>query len=514
MMPPIKLLRRLVVRIYQYLVMLPWFLLELLLRFLYGFRVEGMQNVPRKGPFITLLSEFGLLCVLYSGWASIMLLKDLFFQAPGKVLAYMQEELWAFSYFRRAARLAGFLRPLIPHSAGGLALSLLDGWRVLQEGGIVFLNTEGDMPWDGRPLPIQPGAAWLGLHTAAPLLPVICSASAYDIWPRWQTRPSLHGRVVLRIGQPFKLCDTPQMRITDQDLEKANSRIRAEIDQLRYGVEGITGWVGSPLQHGAPLEQPVRLGPELRVAARQAVPLARDADYATNNFQTPVWRRGIALLLWRCPVCHTNDALAHKHPWFRPQSVACRACGTRWAIHRMPGKDFRLQVVDGPTDLIGLDMALSSWYDEMKRGFEPLPISVSNPNLLPGEEVYLEASRVSLLPHRPNALFDVWTGREAPQVQAPGRPSLADWDSIGEGRLLLTSQRLLWVSPQGELDFYWSSVRAVYLWVINTLGIRYGAAPYRFYLGQENGLKWLTYAGTVAQRVAAQNGHKVTLSSF
>jgi hypothetical protein len=170
--------------------------------------------------------------------------------------------------------------------------------------------------------------------------------------------------------------------------------------------------------------------------------------------------------------------------------------------------------VEGPSDLVGLSMALSTWYDEMKRSFQPAPLSVSGVDLAPEEQVYLEANDVSLSPHRPNALFDGWTGREPPETQSAGRLQLADWPSVGKGRLLLTNHRLLWQESRRELDFRWSSVTAVYVWLLNTLGIRYGTAQYRFSLGREVGLKWLTYAGTMAKQTAEREGHKVTVSAF
>jgi hypothetical protein len=436
---------------------------------------------------------------------SIKLLLDRFYESPDKVVTYVQEELFAFSYFRGAADQTKFMRALIPHSAGRLALGLLEGYRVLRKGGLVVINPEGDMAWDGRPLPIGSAAAWLGLHTAVPLLPVIPAASAYDIWPRWRILPSLRGRAVLRIGPTFRLCDTPQERVTDQDLERANARIREVFDQLRYGPEGLEGWIGPARRNGTPLEEPVELRarPELVVA-----------DPAVREEEGSVWRRGIALVLWRCPVCSTDDALHHERPLFGAQSIRCRACETHWHVDRVVGKDFRLEVVEGPTDLVGLDMALSTWYDEMKGNFLPSPIRVSGVDLLPDEEVYLRASGVSLSPHRPNALFGGWNGREPPETQPRGRSQLADWPSIGKGRLLVTNQRLLWQGPERELDFKWSSVKAVSLWILNTLGIRYGTAPYRFSLDQEVGLKWLTYAGTMAKQAAEREGRKITTSAF
>jgi hypothetical protein len=306
------------------------------------------------------------------------------------------------------------------------------------------MNPEGDMRWDGRPLPIGSAAAWLALHTGAPILPVVPSASAYDIWPRWRMLPSLRGRVILRVGRPFSLCDTPQARVTDEDLEKANARIREAFDELRYGPEGLEGWIGPSRRNGRSLEEPIEL---------RSRPELVDAGRRPHRDSGPLWKRGIALVLWRCPVCGTDDALVHERPWFGPPTVGCRACETGWKVRRLVGKDFRLEVVEGPADLVGLDMALSTWYDEMKRNFRPSPLSVSGVDLEPDEEVYLRADDVSLSPHRPNALFDGWTEREPPETQPSGPPQLADWPSIGGGPLLLTNRRLLWQGPQGELDF-------------------------------------------------------------
>jgi hypothetical protein len=180
----------------------------------------------------------------------------------------------------------------------------------------------------------------------------------------------------------------------------------------------------------------------------------------------------------------------------------------------VPERDFRLRIVAGAPGLVGLEMALTRWYDEMKRDFTPVPIRAANVDLLPGEDLYLEASGVSLAPHKPSPLFEEgWSGREAPQEQ-PGQMQVGEWESIGEGRLLLTSHRMIWQGPDRELDFNWSRMRAVYLWLRNTLGCLYGTARYRLALGQELGLKWLTYAGTLARKAERDTGFELTLSPF
>ena len=499
--------RQLFIRVRRILINGPWNLAAFFCRLMYGFHVVGAENIPPEGPFILVLQERAPIAMLVSGWISIVLLNRVLSDGTCDTMSYLQEDLFAFGYFREALgpRARGHYAALIPHSAGRLALSLLDGYRVLRDGGIVIMNPEGDAPWDGRPLPIGHALAWLGLYSAAPIVPALCTVGAYDIWPRWQPGPNLRGRMGLKVGQPFRLCDVPQERVTEEDLVGATARIRAEFDQIVYGPGGLSEWAGPPLRDGRPVEQPIWL-------CRASDPVMMSPE--VNSTSIPLWKRGLALLLWRCPVCGTSDALLHERPRFRPQTLRCQACGVRWQVQHVVGKDFRLRVVEGPADLVGLDMAVSTWYDEMKRGFQPTPISASGVDLLAGEEVYLEARDVPLLPYRPNALFEGWTEREAPQAQPRGRHQLADWASIGEGRLLLTSQRLLWQGPQGEVDFMWPSTTAISIFMLNVLGIRYGTAPYRLLLGQEMGLKWLTYAGTLAQQVPRQSGHKCTVSPF
>jgi 1-acyl-sn-glycerol-3-phosphate acyltransferase len=481
----------------------PWHLAAGLFRLAYGFHVEGAEHAPRQGPFILAISEHSLIAMLVSGWIALVQFEEAFRRTPGNVVAYMQEELFALGFFRKAfsEKSAGKYAALVPHSAGRLAFNLLDGYKALQAGGIISLNPEGDMPWDGRPLPIRHALAWLALHTAAPIVPALCSPGAYDIWPRWQLLPSRRGNLVLHIGKPFKLTETPRAQVSERELEECSQFLAQQFIELRYGPKGIAGWMGAPRKNGVVLTAPVKI-------AHVSVPLP------ANFKRLPMLKQGIAQVLWRCPICRTDDALFHKRPWFRTPTVECQVCGTRWKIQRVIGKDFRLQVIDGAPDLIGLEMSLAAWYDEMKKGFMLVPQKQADTPVAPGEHVYLQADGVKLLPYRPNALFETWDAREPPKTQLPGRHAMADWQSIGEGRLTLTNERMLWQSPQRELDFQWSSISSLTIWLINTLGVRYGTAPYRFDLGTENGLKWMTYAGTLAQRAAEKAGRKIQLSPF
>ncbi len=489
------------------LLIAPWRFVAFLLRILYGFHVKGASNLPERGPFILGLNEYSPLGFLTSGYISAVMLKKFLNEQGDNAVSYMQEELWRSSYFRDALgeQTEGYRYALAPHAAGQLTLGLLSGYRVLRRGGIVVLNPEGDMPWEGRPLPTGGAMAWLGLHAAVPVVPALCSVSCYDIWPRCQLTPYLTGRLFIKVGKPFKLTEVPREDVTEEEIKQATARVAAEFDRVRYGPGGLDEWIGPPTQNGKPV--PLLLLQLCR-------PRPAGDGHPPSLARIPLIRRGIAQTLWRCPICQTDDALVHERPFLRPQIVRCQACAARWQVRRISGRDFRLILVNGPPDLVGLDMALSTWYECMAREFRLSPLSVSGVDLLPGEQVYLEACDVPLLPYRPNPLFDGWTGREPPKKQTAGRRELADWKSLGNGRLLITSHRLLWAGAERELDFNWASVTAVYNWALNSLGIRYGTMMYRFGLGQENGLKWLTHTGTVARQAADRDGHTISISPF
>ncbi len=502
--PPKRPLKR---RIRATLIRSPWMMAASMGRAFYGFHVEGKENVPAQGPYIVWVTEQGLIGMLLSGYIALSLLEEHFEKSPVKPVTYMQEELWKLKYFREAlgSKARGTYRPLVPHSAGKLALNLLDGYRGLNNKGIVVLNPEGEATWDGSPVPIKRSIAWLALRTAAPLLPTLPNMGCYEIWPRWQAGPGRRGRLKLTVGKPFTLVDEPMSEVSEEDVDRALVRVRAEYERIVYGPKGVSGWAGPVLRNGKQVaEEQVVLRPPARPLSPvpQAVP------------EIPARKRGIAQLLWQCPVCHTDDSLAHRHPRFRSQSVTCQACGTRWELKSVPGHDFRLKVTTGEPDLVGLDMPVSTWYAHMKRAFRPASISVPGVELWPAEQVHLERADVELVPYRPNALFDNWTGRQPPRTQPLGHHELADWDVIGKGRLLLTNRRLLWQGSQGELDFEWPSVTAVYLWMASTLGIKYGSASYRFNLGSAQPLKWLFYAGETARKQAELDGHKLTVSYY
>lgn len=103
---------------------------------------------------------------------------------------------------------------------------LLRAYRLVQRGTALSIAAEGEITWDGRlQRPLAPGAAWLALRSGAPVVPVV-SLGGYDLQPRWQMdRIRLRGRLTIRVGRPFTLCDAPLTCPDDEALQAANDRL-------------------------------------------------------------------------------------------------------------------------------------------------------------------------------------------------------------------------------------------------------------------------------------------------
>jgi 1-acyl-sn-glycerol-3-phosphate acyltransferase len=103
---------------------------------------------------------------------------------------------------------------------------LLRARQMLLDGGCVAIAPEGDLTWDGRlQSPLAPGAAWLAMHTAVPIIPIV-STGGYDVQPVWQREKiRLTGKICIRAGQPLVLCEHPLERVTEVQLETASQRL-------------------------------------------------------------------------------------------------------------------------------------------------------------------------------------------------------------------------------------------------------------------------------------------------
>lgn len=492
----------------------PWYIIVFFFRLIYGFRVVNPEKLPKEGPFILALKEPSVAGIFSTGYIAIrVLLPQISKQPPVPVVAYMMDRLFENNYINTVTAILdryGWdvkLRGLIPHSAGMMALDLLEGLRALKKGGVVMLNPEGASRWDGLPIEIGQSLAWLGLHSAAPIYPALCTMGASDIWPSWRRRPYLSGDIFIRVGDPFKLTEEPMEQVTDADLQTANKRIHEIYEKTAYGEGGVEAWAGPVRKNGAVIKDEIQL--------RRPGNLISQDQWSFNYKNDRSAPRGIGLLLWRCPLCKSNDSIVHRDSWSGTGSLHCQACQTRWQVKRIFSHDFRLTVVEGEPELVGLDMPLSLWYAKMKEGFSPEPIETVYGDLREAELVYLDNDQVQLLVNTPSYLLNGWEQKEAPASKPRGGSKYGVWEDFGRGKILLTDQRLIWQNQERELYFNWSSVTAVHhLPGPFSLGINYGSARYQFPLENEAGLKWLTYIGAFMKKAADLDGHKYTMSPY
>jgi 1-acyl-sn-glycerol-3-phosphate acyltransferase len=160
------------------------------------------------------------------------------------VIHHRRPDVYLFSWSLNIGIISGLLEALgLPESGEHLLVAdmrrtlnvneLLRARQVLLDGGCVAIAPEGETTWDGRlQSPLAPGAAWLALHTAVPIIPII-SRGGYDVQPLWQ-REKIHltGRIRIRIGQPLVLCEQPLERVSDAQLQTASQRLWQVLAEL------------------------------------------------------------------------------------------------------------------------------------------------------------------------------------------------------------------------------------------------------------------------------------------
>jgi len=78
--------------------------------------------------------------------------------------------------------------------------------RVLDEGHMLMVFPEGTRSSDGRLQQAKDGVAMLALRTGAPIVPIAVIDSD-RVWPRGRKVPRIGGRIIVRIGRPFRLAE-------------------------------------------------------------------------------------------------------------------------------------------------------------------------------------------------------------------------------------------------------------------------------------------------------------------
>jgi 1-acyl-sn-glycerol-3-phosphate acyltransferase len=201
----------------------------LLARILYGMQVEGLENLPLTGPYILGSTELGRMGNMM---AMIFVLRLVFSGLLDAPIGIADEYNWPHAREGTYSKV-GF-RPVFPHGRAQGVSGLLAALKALREGRIVAMNPAGEMSWDGRLVPPSPGVAWLALRSGVPIVLVVPTKGAYEIWPKWAERPHLNGRFRVRVGKPFLVTDAPLSKVSDEMIARANDRITKQMTALIF----------------------------------------------------------------------------------------------------------------------------------------------------------------------------------------------------------------------------------------------------------------------------------------
>ncbi len=220
----------------------------------------------------------------------------------------------------------------------------------------------------------------------------------------------------------------------------------------------------------------------------------------------------IPMLLWRCPLCATDEALRHLVRPLRAERVVCRRCGAAWRVRRVPGDDFYLRVTTAGNagGRIGDERPLAAWYDALKQTLHVRPLHDPAFAPSPAETLYLASGTVELQAEATDPLF-------FPATAAPvcADKSAVAGRSVGRGRLFLTERRLAWRGADGRAaDFPLRRLNSAY--AVMDIGVVL-LVDLRLYMArflEESLLKWVTYIGLIAPQVEAETGHRIVTSHF
>jgi 1-acyl-sn-glycerol-3-phosphate acyltransferase len=170
------------------------FLLRVILRLGFGFRVEGRAYEPPKGPVIVVSNHLSDLDPLVVGSALrrrvTFMAKHELFEVPG--VRWWIAACGAFPV-RRGAPDRQALRTAI---------------GILERGGIVVMFPEGTRGQDRTLREPEPGAALLARRTGAALLPMALLGT--DVVLARDAHRLRRGRITVRIGPPLHIAASPR----------------------------------------------------------------------------------------------------------------------------------------------------------------------------------------------------------------------------------------------------------------------------------------------------------------
>ncbi len=131
--------------------------------------------------------------------------------------------------------IAGIVRnsgALLVRSEAPDAAALRKIVSVVRSGELVGIYPEGTRSKDGRMQAFQPGVALAARLADAPIVPVGI-AGTFDVMRSGRFFPSLHGKVVVAYGEPFRLARSKGARNLEADVATIRDAVQHEFDRAQ-----------------------------------------------------------------------------------------------------------------------------------------------------------------------------------------------------------------------------------------------------------------------------------------
>ncbi len=191
-----------------------------LARLFFGASVEGVEHVPRSGPFILVANHCSNLDPVIIGWATG--------NKVGRVIHFMaKDEMRSWPLAGWLASKSGVIFVRRGEADRAAQKAALDA---LADGRPIALFPEGTRSRDGRLKAARGGASFLAMRSGAPILPVGISGT-HRIFPGRSRWPHA-SKVRVRIGEPFTLGHQADGRLDREALVAGSERVMAAIEAL------------------------------------------------------------------------------------------------------------------------------------------------------------------------------------------------------------------------------------------------------------------------------------------
>lgn len=384
------------------------------IRLLFRLSAENAQVVPRSGAGLLVANHVTLFDPI---WVYDMLRRPVYFVAT--------EELFR---SRIVGALVRFFKAFPKRKAAQDMKTMRAMMTILKGGGLVGVYPEGVRTWDGTNSPLIPTIARLIRRLRVPVYTCRLDGG-YLTMPRWAPRwRRLPVRLVYnRLYKEDEIPESEEKILEDLARELRNRDYELDIPEMRRRFTGL------------------------------AV--------------------GVQRVLYRCPQCHTLEALEPVRP-LKTNQVECRSCHALWRMDITS----RLTPVDEHGKARGPARTLAEMYRDVK-AVPPQPIRSHLIRLPEGEQLFL-ASRPYFL-HRERRF-----------------PGLRFY---GFGRAFLSDRRLLFrgrLKGRGRvlLDAPLEQIGALSVDPGDKLHFTFNGHLYVTRLRRESPLKWFDYLEEISRR--------------